>query len=33
MSLQASYDVKKARQMVGKEIERAVKRNPAKLAA
>ena len=33
MSLQASYDVKRARQRVGKEIERVVKPRPAKLAA
>lgn len=33
MSLQASYDVKRARQTVGKDIERAVKPSPAKVAA
>lgn len=33
MGLQASYDVKKAREAVGKEIERTVKPGPLKLAA
>ncbi len=33
MSLQASYDVKRARQAVGKEIERAIKPSAVKLAA
>ena len=33
MGLQTSYDVKKARDAVGKEIERTVKPGPLKLAA
>lgn len=33
MSLQASYDVRKTRMAVGKDIERAVKPNPMPLAA